>query len=241
MAGVLETSSIGKRRRPGPCWCTFFHCRGSCMGPCTHMLGFRIPGFRGFFCRPFSGSLFWRTFFSMLWCRRCYFLADFEHGWRFRNQLHWKEMPTWPLSVHLFSLQRVLCRTMHSHVGISNSRIGLAVGPSPWSPRICASTYALKLELCELKFACSQDQQLLQLYYPLSKGLWDLYLASVFSISVLLNEVYDQFDLRIESTHSTGFFLTTTDEFRMSASSSVAALYASENMKQQRATAAARP
>jgi len=44
MAGVLETSSIGERRPPGPCWCTFSHCRGSCVEPCTHTLGFQILG-----------------------------------------------------------------------------------------------------------------------------------------------------------------------------------------------------
>jgi len=44
MAGALETSSIGERRWPGPCWCAFFHCRGPCVGPCTHTLGFWIPG-----------------------------------------------------------------------------------------------------------------------------------------------------------------------------------------------------
>jgi len=112
---------------------------------------------RGFFCRPFPGSLFWRAFFSLLWPRRCHFHADLEHGWRLRDQLHWKETPAWPFLVCLFSLQRVLRGATHSHVGISKSPIGLVLISSPWSPRICAGTHALRLELCKLKFACSHS------------------------------------------------------------------------------------
>jgi len=110
VAGVLETSPIGERRWPG-------------CDPTERSLGQVAVLLRGFFCRPFSGSLFWRTFFGMLWCRRCCFLADFEHGWRSRDQLHWEETPVWPLLVHLLSLQRALRGAMHSYVGILNSRI----------------------------------------------------------------------------------------------------------------------
>jgi len=65
MAGVPETSPIGGRHWPGPLWCASSHCRGPCAGPCTHMSGSRVPGLRGLFCRPPSGSLFWRDFFSL--------------------------------------------------------------------------------------------------------------------------------------------------------------------------------
>jgi len=113
VAGVLETSSIGKRRRPG-------------CDPVERSPGQVAVLLRGFFCRPLLGSLFWHTFFSMLRFRRCCFFADFEHGGHFRDQLHWKETPAWPFLVHLFSLHRVLGGTwMHSHVGISDPRIGV--------------------------------------------------------------------------------------------------------------------
>jgi len=92
MAGVLETSPIGERRRPGH-------------DPAERLSGQVVVPLRGFFCRTSSGSLFWRTFFGMLWPGRRHFFADFEHGWRPRDEPHWGETPAWPPLVCLLSLQ----------------------------------------------------------------------------------------------------------------------------------------
>jgi len=63
VAGILEMSPNGKRRRPG-------------YDPAERLPGQVAVLLRGFFCHPFSGSLFWR-------------------GWRPRDESHWGETPAW--------------------------------------------------------------------------------------------------------------------------------------------------
>jgi len=80
VAGVLETSSIGKKPRPG-------HTE-------------RSPGqvavlSRGLFCRPFWGVSFGVLFLACSGPESVIFLHS-GRGWRFRDELHWGEMPAWP-------------------------------------------------------------------------------------------------------------------------------------------------
>jgi len=78
VAGILETSSIGKRRRPGCDPVGRLPGQVGQQGPWRNPLGWAAHdaffSLRGFFCRTLSGSLFWRTSPSMLWPPRCHFL-----------------------------------------------------------------------------------------------------------------------------------------------------------------------
>jgi len=79
MAGVLETGSIGKRRRPG--------CAERSRGQVAVLL-------RGFFCHPFWEVSFGVLFLACSGSESIIFLYS-GRGWRFRNELHWKETPAW--------------------------------------------------------------------------------------------------------------------------------------------------